>query len=153
MGMFQRLSRFYFNSAGALLAIAATAKLISVFGNSKILRTLDPIWGLPYRNVLWGAAVIELGVAGVVCFCIERFRLKAACTAWLATCFLLYRLGLFWIGEHKPCGCLGNLTDALGISVESADWALKAILLYLLIGSYVFLFWTRLKLNGSQMAD
>ena len=45
------------------------------------------------------------------------------------------------MGWHKPCGCLGNLTDALGISPETADTVAKVLLAYLLIGSYALLVW------------
>jgi hypothetical protein len=46
-----------------------------------------------------------------------------------------------WVGWHKPCSCLGNLTDALHIPPQTADTAMKIILAYLLIGSYGNLFW------------
>jgi hypothetical protein len=39
------------------------------------------------------------------------------------------------------CPCLGNLTDALHITPQTADTAMKIILTYLLIGSYASLFW------------
>jgi hypothetical protein len=45
------------------------------------------------------------------------------------------------VGYHKPCSCLGNLTDALHIPPPMADTAMKIILAYLLIGSYATLFW------------
>jgi hypothetical protein len=61
--------------------------------------------------------------------------------AWLSTSFLIYRFGLVWAGYHKPCPCLGNLTDALHIPPQTADTAMKIILAYLLIGSYATLFW------------
>ena len=60
---------------------------------------------------------------------------------WLATSFLVYRIGLVWVGYKKPCPCLGNLTDALHIPPQTADTAMKIILAYLLIGSYATLFW------------
>ncbi|MGH7977270.1 MAG: hypothetical protein ACREC8_11490, partial [Limisphaerales bacterium] len=61
--------------------------------------------------------------------------------AWLATNFFIYRLGLIHIGYHKPCSCLGTLTDALHIPAQTADTAMKIILAYLLIGSYTALLW------------
>jgi hypothetical protein len=45
------------------------------------------------------------------------------------------------MGYHKPCNCLGNLTDALHIPLQTADTAMKIVLGYLLIGSYAILFW------------
>jgi hypothetical protein len=61
--------------------------------------------------------------------------------AWLATSLLAYRIGLVAVGYHRPCPCLGNLTDALHIPPQIADTAMKIILAYLLIGSYATLFW------------
>jgi len=76
-----------------------------------------------------------------VCFFGKRIALQASLVAWLATTFLIYRIGLTWIGYHKPCPCLGNLTDAIDVSPQVADYVMKAVLAYLLIGSYFILFW------------
>ena len=83
---------------------------------------------------------MELIVA-LICFFGRRIGLQSGLVAWLATNFLLYRLSLGWIGYEKPCGCLGNLTDALHLSPQTADTAMKIVLAYLLIGSYTALFW------------
>jgi hypothetical protein len=84
--------------------------------------------------------VMELVVA-MLCFFSRSIQLAVSCVAWLATNFLLYRFGFAWMGYHKPCSCLGNLTDALHIPPQTADTAMKIILAYLLIGSYATLFW------------
>lgn len=127
-------------SAGVLLATTAVAKFISGAGDARILQNLDPILAIPFRQVFWIAGAIELTV-GLVCFFVKRLALQAALVAWLATSFLIYRLGLALVRYHKPCGCLGNLTDALHISPQIADTAMKIVLAYLLIGSYATLFW------------
>lgn len=59
--------------------------------------------------------------------------------AWMTTNFLLYRLGLWWLDWKRPCPCLGNLTDALGISPAMADTIGKGLLAYLLVVSYALL--------------
>src|ERR1022692_729687 len=43
--------------------------------------------------------------------------------------------------KAKLCACLGNLTDALHISPQTAETAMKIILGYLPLGSYCRLFW------------
>ena len=83
---------------------------------------------------------IELAVA-LVCLLGRRARLQAGLVAWLATNFVVYRLGLLWIGYHGPCRCLCSLTGALHISPETADSIMKVVLVYLLIGSYATLLW------------
>ena len=127
-------------SSGALLFITAIAKLVSAGGNARILQMADPILSIPFRHVFWIVGALELIVA-FICFFSKRLGLQAGFVAWLATCFLSYRLGLLWVGYHKPCSCLGNLTDALHIPPQIADDAMKIILAYLLIGSYGTLFW------------
>lgn len=126
--------------AALLLFGAACAKLISSFGGGRILQYPDPILGIPFWQIFWLSGILELAVASI-CFFAKRVELKSGLVAWLATSFLLYRLGLMWIGYSKPCSCLGNLTDALHIPPQTADTAMKIILAYLLIGSYASLFW------------
>jgi hypothetical protein len=80
-------------------------------------------------------------VTALICFINRRPALSLGLVAWLSTNFVFYRIGLVWVGWHKPCSCLGNLTDALHISPQTADTVMKIILAYLLIGSYASLFW------------
>jgi len=126
-------------SAGILLTLTALAKLASAFGTAAILHRYDPILRLPYQWVFCLAAAMELAVAGI-CFSRKNLQVKAGAVAWLATLFLLYRLGLRWANYPALCKCLGNLTDALHISPEVAGGIAKVILAYLLVGSYAILF-------------
>jgi len=139
-------------SAGILLTITALAKLVSAFGTAEILHRYDPVLRLSYQWVFCLAATAELVVAGI-CFSRKNLQIKTGAVAWLATLFLLYRLGLRWANYPAPCKCLGNLTDALHISPELADGIAKVILAYLLVGSYAILFgiW-RSKLTASPAA-
>jgi len=120
--------------------ITGTAKLISVSGNARLLQSPDPILSIPFRHVFLLVGVLELIVAAV-CFFGKQVGLQAGLVALLATNFVVYRLGLIWVGYHKPCSCLGNLTDALHITQQTADTVMKIVLGYLLIGSHATLFW------------
>lgn len=84
--------------------------------------------------------ILETAVA-LVCFFAKSQKLALGLIAWLSTNLLVYRVGLWWMDWHRPCSCLGNLTDALHISPQVADNIMKAVLAYLLIGSYGLLFW------------
>lgn len=126
--------------SGILLAITGLAKLISSFGSAYILQNPDPLLSISFRYVFWIVGAFELAVA-LVCFFSKCMGLRSVLVAWLATSFLVYRLGLVLVDYHKACSCLGNLTDALHISPQTADTAMKIILAYLLIGSYGTLFW------------
>ena len=61
----------------------------------------------------------------------------------MSTNFLVYRLGLWFIGWHHPCGCMGSLAGMLHLSDNAADIIMKGVLAYLLIGSYAILLWER----------
>ncbi len=148
-----KIARCFLFVAGVLLLATASAKLISSFGSAGILQNPDPIIGLTFRNEFRLVGAVELVIA-LVCLFGKGIKSQAGLVAWLSTTILAYRLGLVWFGYHKPCPCLGNLTDALHISPQTADTAMKIILAYLLIGSYATLFWLwrqrRLLASGSS---
>lgn len=131
--------QFYIVSVGVLLFLIGFIKLIGSFASSRVFLTSDPIFGILYRDTLRIVGAFEVGIA-LVCILGRHIGLQIGLVAWLATNFVLYRLGLVLIGYHKPCSCLGNLTDALHISPQVADNIMKVVLAYLLIGSYGLLF-------------
>jgi hypothetical protein len=116
------------------------AKVWSGLGNVRLLAEADPVLSLSFRHLMIAAGILELVIAGVCLFGKSK-TVATILIAWLGTSLLAYRLGLWWMGWHRPCSCLGNFTDALHISPQSADLAMKIILAYLLIGSYATLFW------------
>jgi len=129
------LAKWFVLCAAIILAITGIAKLWSMVGNAKVLGVADPILGIKFRYLLLATGLVELIITGVCLF--EKSRgLATLLIAWLATSFVVYRLGLWWLDWKRPCGCLGNLTDALHVSPELAEGALKVILGCLLIGSY-----------------
>jgi hypothetical protein len=127
-------------SAGAILAITGIAKVWSGLGTAKVLAVADPIIGVQFGHLMLVVGIAEIVVALICLFC-KWHTLALGLVAWLATNFVVYRFGLIWVGYHKPCPCLGNLTDALHISPQTADTGMKIILGYLLLGSYASLFW------------
>ena len=120
--------------------VTSVAKRISASGSARILQYPDPVFYISFRHVFWIVGGLELLVA-LVCFFGKWMGLQAGLVAWLASTFMAYRLNLVWVGWHKPCSCLGNLTDTLHISPQTADTAMKIVLGYLLLGSYAALFW------------
>jgi hypothetical protein len=132
------LIRVFIYSAGSVLLVTAVAKFISSLGDQKVLQALEPLSGLPFREVFIITGLLEVAV-GLCCLFHRRMLLQVGLVAWLATCFLWYRLALVWHGYHLPCSCLGNLTGALSISPHTADLVMKVVLGYLLVGSYASL--------------
>ena len=133
-------SHWFILSAGVVLVITGIAKVLSAFGNSKFLAVVDPTFGVTFGKLMLAVGVAEIVIA-LVCFFSKRQTLALGLVAWLSTSFVIYRLGLLWMGWKKPCSCLGNLTDALHIPPQVADNIMKVVLAYLLIGSYGLLFW------------
>lgn len=127
-------------SAGVLLSLTATAKFISAMGGAGILHRPDPVFGIPFNWLFWIVGAIELLVSAG-CFFIRRRLLSSGLVAWLATSFVVYRIGAWRIGSPKLCPCLGNITDALHISPQRADLTMKIVLAYLLVGSYGTVYW------------
>ena len=134
------LPKAFIVSAGAILAITGIAKVWSGLGHVKLLAVADPILGIQFGYLMLAVGLAEIAIA-LVCFFIERQTIVLGLVAWLATNFVFYRLGLWWMDWHRPCSCLGNLTDALHLSPQLADTIMKVVLAYLILGSYAGLFW------------
>jgi len=132
--------KWFILTAGAILAITGIAKIWTGLGNSKFLAVVDPIIGIKFGQLMLAAGVAEIAIAAV-CFFSKRQTLAHGLVAWMSTNFVVYRFGLWWMNWKSPCGCLGNLTDALGIAPQTADNIIKVLLAYLLIGSYGLLIW------------
>jgi hypothetical protein len=131
---------FIYSAAGILL-LASMAKLISSFGNGEILIEPDPILIIPFKWMLRIVGGLEL-IVSFVCFLPNRRTfLQAGLVAFLSTNFIIYRMGLTLVGYHKPCGCLGGLTQAIHMSPEISNLFMEALSIYLLLGSYSILFW------------
>lgn len=141
-------------SAGGILTISGAGKILAAFGTAQALTVTDPIDGLKFKYLLAAVGIIELVIAAV-CLFPKTGRLAMVLVAWLSTNFVMYRIGLWWIGWHKPCSCLGSLTDALHISPEAADNIMKIVLTYLFIGSFGLLFrqWRQRKKACSSLAE
>lgn len=132
--MVERLIKCYLYSVSVLLSLTALAKLVSAAGSAKVLDTEDPIFHIRFRYVFVAVAGLELMVA-LACVLAKPLRERAGLVAWLAASFLFYRFGLYLVGYHRACGCLGNLTDALHLSPDAVDIAMKIVLGYFTVGS------------------
>jgi hypothetical protein len=132
-------------SSAAILLLTGIFKVLGWFGSARILDEFDPITGVSFRYLLLMVGIVELGVA-TICVIWKAQVVSSFLIGWLALNFLLYRLGLWSLDWHRPCGCLGNLTDYLNLSPETADIAIRFILAYFLIGSGIILF-SFLKIN------
>lgn len=146
--------RLFLITSGLLLLATAAGKVVSALGHKSILWETDPILGLQFRHVLWIVGLCEMFI-GVVTIFGRWTNVQLGLLALLATNFMVYRFGLWWIGWKKPCSCMGNLSDALHIKPESADNIMMIVLAYLLIGSYGLLIWqwnvSKSKIEGGRL--
>jgi hypothetical protein len=136
--MTKSFCKWFILSSGVILVITGIAKVWSGMGNSKLLTVADPILWVRFGQLMLVAGAVEIAVA-LICLFSKRQILAIGLVAWLSTNFLIYRAGLWWMDWKRPCGCLGNLTDALHISPQAADNIMKGVLGYLLVGSYFLL--------------
>ena len=135
-------------SAGVLLLATGAAKIISATGSARALGSLDPIFGIPFRELFLAVGVIE-ALVGIGCLSGRDLCLHVKLVAILSANFALYRAGVFLLGWHAPCGCLGNLTAALPVSHQAAEAVMKVVLAYLLVGSCAAALLVRSKRDGS----
>jgi hypothetical protein len=120
--------------AGTTLAFTGLVKVASALGDALVLRALDPLFGVTFRALFLGVGLLESVIALLCLFCRRRV-IQLLLVNWVAMMFLIYRIGLAWVGFHGTCHCLGNFTSAMHISQQTADFASKGVLAFLLIGS------------------
>lgn len=130
------MSTWFILISTLILLFVALAKLLSSFSQAKVQSLPDPILGLPFRPLLRLVASVEISVA-ILAMTSRTRLLGAAYVAWLATLLTVYRICLWAINWHQPCSCLGNLTEMIGIPAGNADFLMKGLLAFLLIGSYL----------------
>lgn len=148
-----RSAAWFVASAGGVLVVTGLAKAFSAIGPARALDTPDPVIGIPFRQLLLLVGLVELFIA-FFCLFTDKRRLSLLAVAWISTNFLVYRLGLWFIGWHHPCACMGSLADMLHLSPRVADNIMKGVLAYLLVGSYAILFsqWRQRRAEGTGVA-
>ena len=121
----QARTAWFLLSAGVVLSITGVAKAVSAIGPARALDVADPVVGLPLRQLLLLVGLLEL-LVGFFCLFTNKRQFSILSLAWISSGFLVYRIGLWIIGWHKPCSCMGSLTEMLHISPQTADNIMKA---------------------------
>src|ERR1035437_1114934 len=130
-------ARIFVASSGLLLTASACGKMLSATGRTPVLHATDPIFSIEFRYLFLMVGTIELATA-LFCFLVHEVGARISAISLLAANFLGYRFGLWMLNYHEPCGCLGNLTSAIGISAREAEAIARWILAYLVFGCVVF---------------
>jgi hypothetical protein len=134
-----------------MLFITAVAKMFALSGSAPLLAVEDPVLGVRFSILLFASAVLEVVVGAI---CLRRPVVDGlSAILWLSSIILSYRVCLWWAGWTKPCGCLGNVTDALHISPLLADNLMKGLLSFMFIGSLSLLVLNRRERGTKATAD
>jgi hypothetical protein len=133
---------YFAATAGFLLGVTGVGKVWSACGVSLALDAPDPVFGLQSRWLVLGVGVAEIVVSSL-CVFNGTGRTAAIATAWLASSFVVYRVGLLLVGYQGLCPCLGKIADALPFSPGEVEMATKVALGYLVAWSYCSLLWHR----------
>jgi uncharacterized membrane protein YGL010W len=140
-----RWHRPFLLSSGALLLLTGSAKIWSSLGTARILAMQDELLLLNNRELMIGAGLLELVVAGVLFRC-RNTVFSATVLFWLSANFALYRLGMLFT-KSTICPCLGSLYEKLGLKPEVFDNLLKLIVAYFVLGSIAVLWSYRSRLQ------
>jgi len=135
----KRSQDIFVASALTLFAGTALLKLATVATDQSLLGVRDVVFPfLRVRDSLLLACALEIVVCG---FLLSRcsVRTKLMYVLWLSSAFMAYRGLVFLQGGWHYCKCLGNITDWLNLSPEAANRIALGILIYLLLGSGLFL--------------
>ncbi|MCI0559611.1 MAG: hypothetical protein MN733_14050 [Nitrososphaera sp.] len=138
--MFMRPVYFvvFFRSAIVILITTAVIKIASAFGSSEVLGTIDPLFGITRRNMLWLVAAIELSTAWAT-FRVPSEWTKAYLLLVLSMNFLMYRVVILLLPDSRPCVCLGTISQWLPIRPAIVEFVAKSCLVYLFCGSFYVL--------------
>jgi len=135
-GLFNQ--RLFVRNVGWILCLTGAAKVVSFFGHALVLERKEPIMQMPFKELFLVVGTVELAMAAI-CLRSRHLSRSVAMIAWLSTGLLAYRASLTWVGWQMPCPCLGNFVEILSISPAIADLAMKVVVTYMLVGSYVHL--------------
>jgi len=131
--------RIIFIRACALFfVLSALAKMQRLLHPQSADNTTNPIIPLTNGAVLWLACFFELGTSALLLI-LRSEKIRLGLIAYAGGVFCTYRLGLVYLGLTKPCGCLGNLGEWVGLSSRLEGTLLFGIALAMLFGGLALL--------------
>jgi predicted RNA-binding Zn-ribbon protein involved in translation (DUF1610 family) len=136
--------KLFLYSAGPILLTAALERFLVATGDVQTLSLPEPVIGIPLRYAVLLVGTIELLVA-LICLFGKQVGLQLGWLAWLATNYVVYRIGLFTMHCHAQATCIGSLADPLHLSRGMTGFIMAFLPVYLLLGSYAAVIWLWLK--------
>ena len=132
------MNTLYCRVVASLLLFSALGKMIGLFGTAGILLQYDPILHIQNRYVMQSLASLEAALA-LYLITGATTPIKLVLVFSLGFNFLLYHLGLWWLGVGAPCTCLGNVWAWFKPLEQAEPIIVKTIIAFLLAGSTYFL--------------
>jgi hypothetical protein len=143
--------RYFILSSGAILLAAALTCFLIAADSAQVMSLPEPVLGIPLRYAVLAVGAFELVVA-LFCLFGKRVGLQAGWLAWLATNYMVYRIGLFTMHCHPQATCIGSLTDPLHLSLGTMGILIGFLPFYLLLGSYAAVIWLWLEGRRAKAA-
>src|SRR5205814_1973483 len=131
----EAFQRYFIYSVGALLLFTGTVKLLALVEGGEPLKQIDPVFSIRRDYLVFGVAVLELGLVPILLWASNELRLGLI--LWLSCCFGIYKLGLAWSATDTTCPCLLQ-TRWLYLNSKSLQWFANGILVYMFSGSTYF---------------
>jgi hypothetical protein len=144
------------NISGALLlAMALSLFLVNWVTPTYILLPRDPVFAVPLRSLFWIFGGVAVAVS-LICLFDDLPVRQMFSISCLATVFIAYQIGVYYVGSHGLSGYLGGFSRAFGMSAYCAGGLATFVFAYLLIMSCGSLAWLRrlrkLEANFLKMA-
>jgi|SRR5581483_1363765 len=133
-----KIAPYYIKTVVVILLATAALKMYgsTMPSTSNYLDKDDEVMGiLSHRQLLLVAALLEIGVVGLLLRPHLAVRQALQCVAWVGCVFAAYRLARWMVHANAPCGCLGVLVSpsAVFISKCALGWVLGGSISLLLM--------------------
>jgi hypothetical protein len=136
-----------------LLFLAGMAKLLSLSGQSQVLQSHDPVFGISNRSLFLYVGMLEIGLATGLFMLRQSGRPVSLPLALVGMTFLAYKGTLMYTGFTGYCACLGSLTESLGIDQGVASTALLVVAFLIAATGNLGMILDRRRVYDSQPAD
>jgi monofunctional biosynthetic peptidoglycan transglycosylase len=147
-----QVEKVYRFSVAGLLFLTGVAKLVSSVVAVDAFSNSDPVFDIPRALVWIFVGLMEFGV-GVYLVRGEDHKVGHGMIVWLATLFFAYRVTKMGIVPSEPCFCLGRVAERLPVKQETWDSATTWALVYMFLGSGLFLFSSLVTRVTARMSD
>lgn len=133
--------RAYVNCAAALFLLAGLTMYFATSGTDRQLMEEDAVFGLKTQKLLLLASVCHVALA-VYLLIPGGLPQRGIVVLWAGWCYLIYHLGMLWMGATSPFPAVQLVGWKLGANnPRLADILWKLLIAFLVLGSLWHLVW------------